>query len=88
MFTFIIFPTNFYKQVNLVARCHYFSTIFSSGFRESGESVISLKEISSSNFVSLLHFIYGNELHGINSDNVVDILMAADRFLLEELKEV
>eukprot|EP01120_Amphizonella_sp_Union-15-10_P009475 TRINITY_DN3591_c0_g1_i1.p1 TRINITY_DN3591_c0_g1~~TRINITY_DN3591_c0_g1_i1.p1 ORF type:complete len:554 (-),score=106.73 TRINITY_DN3591_c0_g1_i1:56-1717(-) len=70
----------------LTARCDYFKTVFAGVFMESDQKLIPIFEISSNLFLDLLNYIYTN-LVSFDADVVVDLLMAADRFLLEDLKE-
>ena len=71
----------------LTARSDYFRTIFKGGFVESEQAKVDLREIDSSIFLTLLGFIYTNEIT-VKSDDIVNVLLAAGRFLLDDLKQV
>jgi len=70
----------------LSQRSEYFSTIFSSSFVESGQKIIDIKEVDKDTFLPLLKFIYTSE-YDIYYDKIVLILIAASRFLLDEMKQ-
>jgi len=72
-------------KIILAARCDYFKTIFDSSFKESSQQMIKMLEIPQNTFAELLRYIYTN-LTCIDPDQVVDVLLAADRFLIEDLK--
>jgi hypothetical protein len=87
----IIFTLSDESQVHahkivLTSRSDYFRTIFESNFRESDQTHISMKDIDRSTFLELLRFMYTNDVSDIG-DQVVDILIASGRFLLDDLKK-
>jgi len=76
----------FAHKIVLSARSDYFRTIFEGNFRESGKQHIDMQEIDRVTFMELLRFIYTNEISDVG-DHVVDVLVAAGRFLLDDLKQ-
>eukprot|EP01121_Diplochlamys_sp_Union-15-3_P007517 TRINITY_DN1914_c0_g1_i1.p1 TRINITY_DN1914_c0_g1~~TRINITY_DN1914_c0_g1_i1.p1 ORF type:complete len:223 (-),score=44.20 TRINITY_DN1914_c0_g1_i1:7-675(-) len=72
-------------KVILYARSEFFRTIFDSSFKEREEKQIPLMEINLSIFEDILKYIYTN-LSSVDAESIVDLLMASDRFLLEDLK--
>eukprot|EP01124_Arcella_intermedia_P012336 TRINITY_DN18701_c0_g1_i1.p1 TRINITY_DN18701_c0_g1~~TRINITY_DN18701_c0_g1_i1.p1 ORF type:complete len:600 (-),score=178.46 TRINITY_DN18701_c0_g1_i1:23-1624(-) len=70
----------------LYSRSDYFKTSFEGNFVESSLSKISMKEIDGQTFLALIHFMYTDEI-GENAEQMVPVLMAAGRFLLDDLKQ-
>lgn len=72
-------------KVVLGTRCDYFKTMFECGFREHNQTLIPFPSIEREAFESVLEFMYAGETH-LDSETVVEILTAADRLLLDDLK--
>jgi len=70
----------------LISRSDYFRTIFEGSFRESGETHVDMKEIERATFLELLRFMYTNDITDVD-DQIVDVLIASGRFLLDDLKQ-
>jgi len=75
------------NKMVLTSRSDYFRTIFKGGFKETAEDMIEVLEIDKDTLLLLLRFIYTNQVN-LKSDDVVNVLMAAGRFLLDDLKQV
>jgi len=76
----------FYAHKNILyARSEHFKAMLSGGMRESKESVATLSNISSDVFLQLLHFIYTGTCL-ITPDNVLELFITSDRFILPDLK--
>ena len=75
-------------RVVLAARCEYFATIFACGFQEAGKPTLTIPGVDTPSFTSLLRFLYGGDDSIVQSEHVVDVLIGADRFLLDDLKQM
>lgn len=72
----------------LAARCDYFRHMFGSGMRESAASaVIPITEMKYDVFKSVLEYLYSG-CPTLNTSNAVDVLMAADLFRIDSLKDL
>mmetsp|Transcript_8429 Transcript_8429/g.26121 ORF Transcript_8429/g.26121 Transcript_8429/m.26121 type:complete len:229 (+) Transcript_8429:1326-2012(+) len=78
--------TVYAHKVILAARSSHFRAMFSSGMRESSLESITLADISIPVFTQMLEWIYTNDLSDPLPSLLVDLLEAADRFMLDELK--
>jgi len=74
-------------RVLLSARSDYFHTIFEAAFKERGQSFIPLQDIKEDVFTPLLTYLYTNEID-ITGENIVDLLLCSDRFLVHDMKSV
>jgi alpha-tubulin suppressor-like RCC1 family protein len=74
----------------LVSRSDYFKTILdpNSAFAERGRNSFPLDEIHRDTFVHLMQYLYSNCLPELTADNVIELLMGADRFLIEDMKQL
>jgi hypothetical protein len=72
----------------LFSRSDYFRVILNpnSAFCERGKSTFIFPEISQEIFLELLRFLYTNTIPELNENTVVDLIMGADRFLIEDMK--
>jgi hypothetical protein len=61
--------------------------MFTSGMKESNQSVITLHDVKKETFTAVLEFIYTAQAN-LEYKNIVDIFSLADRFCLEDLKEL
>ena len=76
-------------KVMLISRSAYFQKLFQGGFRESISTEIILdQDISYQTMLSIIEFIYTGDENILNGDNTVDILMASDRFDIDDLKQI
>lgn len=69
----------------LASGCDYFEAMFSEKFKESGQPVIEIHDIEPKVFQNILDFIYTSQIPNNFVDNVEELLIAADRYGLEEL---
>lgn len=69
----------------LAARSDYFRTIFSGNFFEKERNCVQLPDLEWSTCLDMLRFIYVNEIDE-ESENLADLVIASDRFLLDDLK--
>lgn len=74
-------------RVILHARCDYFSTMFSSLFTDSKSGELEVPAITKAQLLDLLNYIYTNRTDHVDSENVVELLLTADRFLVDDLKQ-
>ncbi|PRP80534.1 hypothetical protein PROFUN_11847 [Planoprotostelium fungivorum] len=87
--TFIVQEEKIYgHRAILRARCPYFERLFESSFKERNERIFRVDEtIKPEIFTSLLRYIYTNDEEVIREDNAIDLLRAADRFMVDDLKQ-
>ena len=69
----------------LVARSHFFETMFNSSYKESGTTSITLEDVQIDLFENLLEFMYSDSIQ-INLKTVFDVLSLADRFGMNSFK--
>jgi len=72
----------------IASRSEYFKTIFESGFKEHSAQVIAIEMVEQNIFNAVLQYLYTGDDAVAQSDRIVDILIAADRFLLDDLKQI
>jgi alpha-tubulin suppressor-like RCC1 family protein len=72
-------------KVVLSSRSDFFKTIFECSFREQGQNQLKMPDIDKESFEAVLEFIYTGETNV--SERVIEILMAADRLLMDDLKQ-
>jgi len=73
----------------LTKRCKYFERLFESDFKEKEQLFFPIDEtISLPIFICVLKYLYANDESIITPENAVDLLHAADRFMMEDLKAV
>ena len=74
----------------LSCRSPYFCQMFNSGMRESAEpaKVVVLSDLSIECFLKILEFLYTGTLENIDGEIVVELLISAERFMLDDLKSL
>jgi len=73
----------------LYCRSEHFRAMIDNGMRESSEeSIVFDDSISSDTFLSIMEYIYTGSVTRLSANNAVDLIVAADRFLLFELKDM
>jgi len=70
----------------LAARSKYFETMFSGGMAESNQNSVTLSDVGAKTFELLLHYIYTGSVSQSADLLSTELLILADRFLLEDLK--
>jgi len=79
----------FAHKVLLIARCHYFERLFESDFKEREQKVFELDQsISMLPLLAILSYIYQGDESVITPDNCIDLLMAADRLMMDDFKQL
>ncbi|ELT96846.1 hypothetical protein CAPTEDRAFT_203209 [Capitella teleta] len=73
-------------KVILAGTCDYFHRMFLSDMLESTAKEVTMKDISASTGVSLVHFLYTGRIN-ITSQNAQDLLAASEMLLLGSLKQ-
>ena len=72
-------------RVILAAKSEYFHLLFSGGFRETKESTIPIKGVSSAIMAIILKFIYTSECK-FGYDHCIDLLLAANMMQVKDLE--
>eukprot|EP01117_Protostelium_nocturnum_P010523 TRINITY_DN378_c0_g1_i1.p1 TRINITY_DN378_c0_g1~~TRINITY_DN378_c0_g1_i1.p1 ORF type:complete len:790 (-),score=282.46 TRINITY_DN378_c0_g1_i1:27-2396(-) len=73
----------------LKPRCKYFELLFESQFKERHETNFVIDEtITPEIFLVLLGYLYTNNEELITEDNAIELLRAADRFMVDDLKQM
>ena len=72
----------------LVARSDYFSTMFNCGMTESKSNQIEIPDIEPTVFEALLKFLYGSIPYVRESEEWMELLVAADKYNVRELKDL
>jgi hypothetical protein len=81
----------FAHRMLLAARCDYFKTIFECNFKEKAQEELPLPLIDSDTLLTVLQYIYAGDEESVVSEaraSIVDTLVAADRLLLDDLKQI
>jgi len=88
--TFIVQKQKIWSHRSLlVKRSSYFERLFHSQFKERDLNEFQIDESISPNiFISILRYLYTGDESIINPENAVDLLHAADRFMMDDLKNV
>jgi len=86
--TFVVEGQAIYaNRAHLAARSEHFRALFYGGMRESGaDEQIVLQDVSHPIFLLLLEYIYTDQVGEISSEIAVNLLIVAERFLLDRLK--
>jgi len=88
--TFLVEGERVYAtRAHLAARSEHFRALFYGGMREASfgaDEEIVLPDIAHPIFLLMLEYIYTDQVGDISSDLAVQLLIAAERFLLERLK--
>jgi len=71
----------------LVARCDYFRAMFLGGMRENSERIITIPDIDDTTFHGILEFLYTGKIT-VSESNIVPLITAAEKFQIDDLKEV
>eukprot|EP00026_Physarum_polycephalum_P004837 Phypoly_transcript_04861.p1 GENE.Phypoly_transcript_04861~~Phypoly_transcript_04861.p1 ORF type:complete len:499 (+),score=66.57 Phypoly_transcript_04861:541-2037(+) len=71
----------------LYGKSERFARMLTSKMKEEKMDIIELPEISVSVFLCILNYIY-TDTADVTAENAVDVLMAADQFMLEGLKKI
>lgn len=69
----------------LCMRSAYFSRLFNAKMKESDSSEVKLEDISQETLLSIMTYLYCGKVN-IAQENAVDLVKAADLFMLDELK--
>lgn len=72
----------------LFARCEYFRRMFTSGYKESTDSTITLPDVSYDVFLCVLTFLYTGKPREITADHAIEVLNLANLYNIEPLKRV
>ena len=75
-------------KVILYSASEHFRMLFNSGMKESTDGVITIEDTTAEVFEEVLHFIYTGTLNRLTTGNVLDLLVAADKYLIFELTEL
>ena len=75
-------------KVILSARAPYFANMFESGMREVASNEIHIKDVDSGVFTAVLRFIYAGAASVDLEDHTLELLVAADKYGLDELKDL
>mmetsp|Transcript_26022 Transcript_26022/g.29781 ORF Transcript_26022/g.29781 Transcript_26022/m.29781 type:complete len:494 (+) Transcript_26022:40-1521(+) len=70
----------------LSAQCEHFRAMFSSGMKESQETVISIDDWSHSAYHQMIEFLYTGTIHDLSPEQALDVLGLADAYTLGNLK--
>eukprot|EP01118_Nematostelium_gracile_P013110 TRINITY_DN4908_c0_g1_i1.p1 TRINITY_DN4908_c0_g1~~TRINITY_DN4908_c0_g1_i1.p1 ORF type:complete len:793 (-),score=171.07 TRINITY_DN4908_c0_g1_i1:23-2269(-) len=73
----------------LICRCPYFERLMEGQFKEKSQAVFDLDEsLTKPVFLAVLQYLYTGDETIIHGDNCVDLLMASDRLMLDDLKQM
>eukprot|EP00299_Pterocystis_sp_00344_P011240 c5205_g1_i1.p1 GENE.c5205_g1_i1~~c5205_g1_i1.p1 ORF type:complete len:800 (-),score=102.15 c5205_g1_i1:25-2424(-) len=74
-------------RVVLSSRSQYFRNLFGCGMAESHQPVVVLSDIDTNTLRLLVQFLYDPcvDLSRLSSDSILDLLVAADRFVIDDL---
>lgn len=85
---FILHTEEFYAHKNLLAnKSEVFAAMFDHNMTENVQVIVEIEDIAAEVFRELLRYIYAGQVNGIRK-NAEKLLIAADKYALEELKNV
>lgn len=70
----------------LAARSPVFMAMMQHDTKEKATGIVPIEDIDPSVFTEFLNFLYAGELEDLNSDNALNLYVAADKYEVEELK--
>jgi hypothetical protein len=71
-------------RCNLFARCEYFRSMFSAGYKEAGRAEIYIKGTSSAAFEALLKYLYTDDME-VDDAVLFDLAKLSDQYQVERL---
>ena len=74
-----------YAHKIMLLRCSYFETLFLGRMKESSMSTIRIEQVSRSNFLAILEYVYTDHLD-ISAHDAMEIFMSADLFGIPRLQ--
>jgi len=72
----------------LFARCEYFRRMFTSGYKESTEAVVSISDVPCDVFICVLTFLYTGKLRDMAPEMAVDVMGVANLYNIDPLKRM
>jgi hypothetical protein len=72
----------------LAARSDHFRAMLFGGMRENSSRVIELYDISYQTFLTILEFLYTDQVDSISPDTAVPLLIASELYMLDRLKAI
>lgn len=72
----------------LYAASPHFKRLFDSAMKEASDGIIEISDLAPEILREILHFIYTGRLIRLTTENVAEVLQAADKFLIYELVEL
>ena len=72
----------------LYAASAHFKRLFDSAMKEASDGIIEISDMTCDVLREVIHFIYTGRLMKLTTENVADILLAADKFLIDELVDL
>lgn len=70
----------------MAVQSNYFRSVLTTGLKESGQSEITIQEVSHAAFLVVLAFVYTGQVGLVTEENAVDVLEAANYFSEQRLK--
>ncbi|KAL6073079.1 Galactose oxidase, central domain [Balamuthia mandrillaris] len=74
-------------KIVLASRCPYFHSLFLQDFKEKHQDRLQVEDVPYEAFLVLMHYLYTDQLVGLQAENVVEVLVAGDKFGLERVVE-
>lgn len=71
----------------LAARSPVFLAMLTSDLEETNTCQVTIKDVNAATMRELLRFVYGNEIENLN-DIAQDLVIAADKYHIEQLKRI
>src|SRR5262249_37715235 len=78
----------FAHKAVLSSRCEYFARLWQGAWRDSSSALAPIDGLDADTYALLMRYVYGGDEQIVDSEDVLSVLEAADRFLMDELKEV
>ena len=72
----------------LASRSVYFKNMFQADMQESSSNQVEVKDVSSTTFKAVLRFLYGENPKEEQFEPLAELVVAADKYGLDELKEI
>ena len=72
----------------LASRSVYFKNMFQAGMQESASNQVEVTDVEPATFKALLQFVYGGNLKETQFEPLTQLIAAADKYGLDELKDI
>ncbi|XP_014233149.1 TD and POZ domain-containing protein 4-like [Trichogramma pretiosum] len=78
---------SFHAHKAILANCsQVFATMFNIDMKESKDNIVKINDLNAETVQSMLQFVYTRKVEQLNENIVINLLMASDKYQMEDLK--